>query len=123
MAVINVQRWDRNKRKQLPPIPLLPDMDGGYEEVDQLGSVLTYADLICKKLHDTLWVYCAGSQSMTRMGVYSNPEFAHLLVWYMKDNRLKNKKGKAYQQTCYICRLYGDTHMAMGMQGIQYAPL
>ena len=62
MAVVDVQRWGRNKRKYLPPIPLSPNEDGGYKEVDLVGSVMTYADLICKKQCDKLWSYRTGNQ-------------------------------------------------------------
>jgi hypothetical protein len=110
MAVVDLQRWDKNKRKQLPAIPLLPDEDGNYEEINPLSYVLVYTDSIAKKLRDQSWAYCAGNQPTGRRGVHSNPLDKDMLVQYHKNGEIKNKKGKAYQHSCYVCRLYGQTH-------------
>ncbi len=80
LAVVDLQRWDRSKRKQPPAIPLLPDEDGNYEEIDPLSSVLVYADLIAKKLRDQSWAYHAGNQPTGRRGVHSNPLDNNMLV-------------------------------------------
>ena len=108
MAVVDVQRWDRNKRKQLPAIPSLPDEDGDYEEVDNLGAVHVYADLIAKKLRDKMWAYRVGSQPTARQSVYSHPSEMHPLVRYKKNGTIINDNGKPRQRYCYTCRLYGD---------------
>jgi hypothetical protein len=110
MAVVDLQRWDRNKRKQLPAIPLLPVEDDNYEEINPLSSVLVYADLIAKKLRDQSWAYRAGNQPTGSRGVHSNPLDNDMLVRYHKNGEIKNKKGKAYQRSCYVCRLYRQTH-------------
>ncbi len=94
MAVVDLQRWDRNKRKQLPTIPLLPDEDGNYEIIDPLSSVLVYADLIAKKLLDQSWAYRAGNQPTGRRGVHSNPLDNDMLLRYHKNGEIKNKKEK-----------------------------
>ena len=55
MAVVDIQRWDRNMRKRIPSLPrigFLDDLFESIEEADNLGSVLLYADLISKKLID-----------------------------------------------------------------------
>ena len=56
MAVVDVQRWDRNKRRNLPSSSTMTNEDDDFEE-DTMGSVLMYADLIAKKLRDRTWVY------------------------------------------------------------------
>ncbi len=80
MAVVDLQRWDRNKRKQLPAISLLPDEDGNYKEIDPLISVLVYTDLIAKKLCEQSWAYRTGNQPTGRRGVHSNPLDNDMLV-------------------------------------------
>ncbi len=49
MAVGDVQRWDQNRRRDLPLFPTPPDEVGEYEE-DPTGSIRVYANLISKKL-------------------------------------------------------------------------
>jgi len=112
MAVVDVQRWDRNMRKRIPQIP---DCDFFYdlerfEDIDNIGSVLLYADLISKKLMDPTMRYREGRQPTPRLGKHNNPDVTPPVVRYMKNGKLANEKGKAYQRFCYICRTYGDNH-------------
>lgn len=107
MAVVDVQRWDRNKRRSLPSFSTMRNEDDDYEE-DSMGSVLMYADLIAKKLRDRTWVYRTGIQPTGRRGVHTDPDYVHPLVRYKKEGKLVNEKGKAFQRYCYVCRLYGE---------------
>jgi hypothetical protein len=61
MAVMDVQRWDRNKRRSIPLSALPPNEDGDYDD-DNIGSIMMYADLIAKKLRDKSWGYHKGIQ-------------------------------------------------------------
>ena len=67
MAVVDVQQWDRNKRRSLPSSSILRNEDKDFEE-DSMGWVLMYADLTAKKMHDRTWVYCTGIQPTGRRG-------------------------------------------------------
>jgi hypothetical protein len=107
MAVVDVQRWDRNRRRHLPLYPTPPDEVGEYEE-DPTGSIRVYADLIAKKLLDPLWTYRPGTQPSARRGVHTDPGYVHPVVRYEKEGKVKNDKGKAYQRYCYVCRLHGE---------------
>ena len=107
MAVVDVQRWDRNKRRNLPSSSTMTNEDDDFEE-DTMGSVLMYADLIAKKLRDRTWVYRTGIQPTGRRGVHTDPDYVHPLVRYKKEGKLVNEKGKAFQRYCYVCRLYGE---------------
>jgi hypothetical protein len=59
MAVVDVQRWDRNKRRSIPLSALSPNEDGDYDD-NNIGLIMMYADLIAKKLCDKSWGYCKG---------------------------------------------------------------
>jgi hypothetical protein len=112
MAVVDVQRWDRNMRKRIPRIPdcgFFYDLEQ-FEDVDNVGSVLVYADLISKKLLDPNLRYREGRQPTTRQGKHNDPDYCPPLVRYMKNGRTTNDNGKAYQRYCYICRTYGPTN-------------
>ena len=107
MAVVDVQRWDRNKRRSIPSSALSQNDDGDYDD-DNIGSIMMYADLIAKKLRDKTWGYRKCIQPTGRRGVHTDPDYVHPLVRYKKDGKLVNEKGKAFQRYCYVCRLYGD---------------
>lgn len=47
-------------------------------------------------------------QPTPRLGKHNNPDLTPPVVRYMKNGKLANEKGKAYQRFCYICRTYGD---------------
>ena len=95
MAVVDMQQWDRNKRRSLPSSSTLTNEDHDFEE-DSMGSVLVYANLIAEKLWDKMWVYCTGIQPTRRRGVHTDPDYVHPLVCYKKEGKLVNEKGKAF---------------------------
>ncbi len=107
MAVVDIQWWDRNKRRSIPSSALSSNEDGDYDD-DNIGSIMMYADLIAKKMCDKLWGYCKCIQPTGRRGVHTDPDYVHPLVCYKKDGKLVNEKGKAFQRYCYVCQLYGD---------------
>ena len=81
MAVVDVQRWDRNKRRSIPSSALSQNDDGDYDD-DNIGSIMMYADLIAKKLRDKTWGYRKCIQPTGRRGVHTDPDYVHPLVRY-----------------------------------------
>ena len=82
MALVDVQRWDRNMRKNISQTPRNPDHFEveAHGEFDSTGSVLQYSDLIAKELFCPTMRYCDTQQPTPRWGKHNDPSAQRPLV-------------------------------------------
>ena len=71
--------------------------------LETLGVNVSNIGLVAK----TKW-YRTGIQPTGRIGVHTDPNYIYPLVHYKEEEKLMNEKGKAFQQYCYVCQLYGN---------------
>ena len=114
MAVVDLQRWDRNMRdkkagKKVHHIPF-----DGDDTVDDC-NIITMADLIGKGLKSPNMQFREGPQPNPRGPANPSPNQPsklaatsdNRLVRYLKDGKLASENGDAYQRGCFVCRCYG----------------
>ena len=109
MAVVDLQRWDRNMRNGNKGVTPLSS------EVPSNFNIMRMCDLIGRPLMDGSLRYVDDGRG------YKSPRMTqheHIRVAagidgaqlrrYTKNGQLANEKGKAYQRYCYICRTHGE---------------
>ena len=122
MAVVDVQRWDRNMRanqhmntrRTVAQILKV----GADADPKECFNIITMADLIAKPLRtcefrfwgtedeQARWQKSQRETQQTRLSA-AGGQGRSVLIRYLKNGEFNNSKGKAYQRYCYICRTYG----------------
>jgi len=125
MAIVDLQRWDRNMRagktEEAADTGLATDGEENEREVqDSNFDILEMADLIAKKLTKQRLTFRDAPQQVRRT---TRVDREDLFDRYKKNGSFTNINGKAFQRYCYICRLYGETHNTQWMCKECFMPL
>ena len=119
MAVVDLQRWDRNMRSGSKGIAE-SRVWSECEDVQYNFNIMRMCDLIGRALSDGTLSFYDDKEEERRASKsprMSQNEHARAaagiehaqLIRYKKNGELNNSKGKAYQRYCYICRTHGET--------------
>ena len=107
MSVVDLHRWDRNKRSGGNPFDWL----NSNEERPDFLKVRSMANLIARGLRKNEMMYYGQENPRASVPIRSrrvHPRHPHQLVRITDDNGLMRRPngGKEYQKSCFICRQY-----------------